>query len=128
MTNQYRCELFVRLIDPTLDDEEREQETSKLLSQLKQMDEVISAGRVRDPNPPPGTKSLGAFVVGLLMTEIHVSDALKVLDFISYWRRGKPIEIEAKVEDRSIKVSAYSKEELEAAITTVKSFFDEDEG
>lgn len=121
MRNRY-FELAINFKDPDLDAEERDKEVEKLLVQLKEMDEVDSASRVYDPNPSEGTKSVGGFLVGLLTAEVSIDNCQKLLGFLGDRLSGKPIEMEVDANGKKLKVTAYSKEELEAAIKAAKDF------
>lgn len=121
MLNQY-FRLAISFKDPELDEEERDKEVERLLAQLKDMDEVDSAGRVYDLNPPEGTKSIGGFLVGLLTAEASVDNGKKLMGFLGDRLSGKPIEMEVEANGKKLKVTAYSKGELEAAIKAAQDF------
>ena len=104
------------------DPEEQDQQVQRLMAELKDMDEVESVGRVRDPNPPEGNKSLGGFLVGLLSAEVNAVNAIKLLGFLGDRLGGKPIELEVEANGKKLKVSAHSREELEAAIKAAQDF------
>lgn len=88
----------------------------------KEMDEVDQVNRVVDPNPPEGNKSVGGFLVGLLTAEVSVANAKKLLGFLGDRLSGKPIELEVEGNGKKLKVSAHSREELEAAIKAAQDF------
>ncbi len=56
MADTSNLKLIIAFTDPNLDDEEKEDEVQKLLAQLKELDEVEEVDRVRNPNPPEGSK------------------------------------------------------------------------
>jgi hypothetical protein len=109
--------------DPALDDEERDEEVQKLLPQLQDLDEV-EASRVVDPHPPEGNKSIGALLIGVLTAEVNVANCKKVLGFLGDRLGGKPIELEVEANGRKLKVTAHSREELEAAMKAAQEFVD----
>jgi hypothetical protein len=104
-----------------LDDEERDEEAQNLLHQLQDLDEV-EANRMIDPNPPEGNKSIGALLVGILTAEVNVDNCKKVLGFLGDRLGGKPIELEVEANGRKLKVTAHSREELEAAMKAAQDF------
>jgi hypothetical protein len=108
--------------NPELDLEERDGEVQRLMSDLQQVDEVESVNRVEDPNPPEGNKAIGAMLVGLLMTEVNVANAQKLLGYLGDRLGGKPIELEVEANGKKLKVSAHSREELEEAIAAAQKF------
>jgi hypothetical protein len=111
----------VHFNDPELDDEDREAQAQNLFNQLQDMDEVES-GRVTDPNPPEGNKSIGALLVGILTAEVNAENCKKVLGFLGDRLGGKPIELEVEANGRKLKVKAHSREELTAAIQAAQAF------
>ena len=111
----------INFSDPILDDEERDEEVENLLYQLHDLDEV-EANRIVDPHPPAGNKSLGALLVGVLTAEVNVANCKKVLGFLGDRLGGKPIELEVEANGRKLKVTAHSREELEAAIKAAQDF------
>lgn len=120
--SQPSLKLTIAFNDPTLDAEELDEQAQRLLSELKEMDEVDHANRVVDPNPPDGNKSVGGFLVGLLTAEVSVANAKKLLGFLGDRLSGKPIELEVEGNGKKLKVSAHSREELEAAIKAAQDF------
>lgn len=114
--------LTVNFNDPDLSPEERDEQVQRLLKELKDMDEVETANRVLDPNPPEGNKALGGFIVGLLAAEVNVANAKSALGFLKDRLSGKPIELEVEANGRKLKVSAHSREELEAAVKAAQDF------
>ena len=107
--------------DPELDAEEREEAATRLLSQMKDLDE-ITAQRVMDPNPPEGNKALGGFLVGVLTAEVSASNAKQAFSFLKDRLSGKTIELEVEGNGKRLKVSASSRAELEAAIQQAQAF------
>jgi hypothetical protein len=93
-----------------------------LMAELRQMDEIESVDRVQDPNPPEGNKAIGGLLVGLLMAEINVANAQKLMGYLGDRLGGKPIELEVEANGKKLKVSAHSREELEAAIAAAQKF------
>jgi hypothetical protein len=108
--------------DPVLEPEERDEEVQRLLADLKQMDEVEAVNKVEDPNPPEGNKAIGAMLVGLLMAEVNVANAQKLMGYLGDRLGGKPIELEVEANGKKLKVSAHSREELDAAIAAALKF------
>jgi hypothetical protein len=114
--------LTINFNDPDLEPEEREQQVQRLMTELKQMDEVETVDRVLDPNPPEGNKALGGFLMGLLATEVNVANAQKLMGFLGDRLSGKPIELTVEANGKKLIVKAHSREELETAIKAAKDF------
>jgi hypothetical protein len=107
--------------DPDLDAEEKDEQVQRLMTELKQIDEVEVA-RVLDPKPPEGNKALGGFLVGLLMAEVNVGNAKKLMGFLGDRLGGKPIELSVEANGKKLSVKAHSREELEIAIKAAQDF------
>jgi hypothetical protein len=108
--------------DPDLDSEQLDEQAQRLVSELKQIDEVDEVNRVIDPNPPEGNKSMGGFVVGLLTAEVSAANAKKLLGFLGDRLGGKPIEFTVEGNGKKLSVKANSREELEFAIKSAQDF------
>jgi hypothetical protein len=122
MSIDSNVKLTINFNDPDLDAEEREDQAQQLMAELKQMDEIESVDRVQDPNPPEGNKAIGGLLVGLLMAEVNVKNAQKLMGYLGDRLGGKPIELEVEANGKKLKVSAHSREELEAAIAAAQKF------
>lgn len=114
--------LALHFNDPDLDLEEREKEVYKLQSQLKSLDEVEFVSRVLDSNPPENNKTLGGFLVDLLMIEVSLDNFKKLMGFLGDRLSGKTIELEIEANGKKLKVKVNSREELTAAIQAAQSF------
>ncbi|MBD2252579.1 hypothetical protein [Nostoc parmelioides] len=122
MTANSNIKFTITFNDPDLDAEEKDEQAQRLIAELKQIDEVDTVGRVLDPNPPAGNKTLGGFLVGLLMAEVNVANAKKLMGFLGDRLGGKPIELEVEANGKKLSVKAHSREELEAAIKAAQDF------
>jgi hypothetical protein len=110
--------------DPDLDSQEREEQAQRLMAELNQMDEVDTVDRVLDPNPPEGNKAIGGMLVGLLMAEVNIANARKLMGFLGDRLGGKPIELSVEANGKKLTVKAHSREELEAAIKAAQDFIE----
>ena len=122
MTTDSNIKLTINFNNPDLDPEERDEQVRRLMNELKQMDEVETVDRVLDPNPPEGNKAVGAMLVGLLTAQVNLANAQKLMGFLGDRLGGKPIELELEANGKKLKVSAHSREELEAAIAAAQKF------
>lgn len=114
--------LTINFNDPEADPEERDFEVQRLLSFMREIDEVESIDRVPDPNPPKGSKALGGFLVGMLTAQVNAANLKTLFTFLSDRLIGKPIELEIEANGKKLKVTASSREELEAAIRVAQDF------
>ena len=122
MITDSNIKLTINFNNPDLDPEERDEQVRRLMNELKQMDEVETVDRVLDPNPPEGNKAVGAMLVGLLTMQVNLANAQKLMGFLGDRLGGKPIELELEANGKKLKVSAHSREELEAAIAAAQKF------
>ncbi|BAT53560.1 hypothetical protein NOS3756_25210 [Nostoc sp. NIES-3756] len=122
MTANSNIKFTITFNDPDLDAEEKDEQAQRLIAELKQIDEVDTVGRVLDPNPPEGNKALGGFLAGLLMAEVNVANAKKLMGFLGDRLGGKPIELAVEANGKKLTVKAHSREELEAAIKAAQDF------
>jgi len=79
MASENNIALTITFIDSELTSEELNDEAVRLLEELSDRNDIESADRVRDPNPPDGNKSIGGFLTGLLKTDVSPANAIKVL-------------------------------------------------
>jgi hypothetical protein len=121
MTTSSNIKLTITFNDPDLDSEERDEQAQRLMTELKQMDEV-EVDRVLDPTPPEGNKAIGGMLVGLLTTQVSAANAQKLMGFLGDRLGGKPIELSVEANGKKLTVKAHSREELEAAIKAAQDF------
>jgi hypothetical protein len=116
--------LTIAFIDPDLTDEERDDEVVQLLDELSDRSNIESVDRVRDPNPPDGNKSIGGFLVGVLVAEVSVANAKKVLGFLGDRLGNKPISLKVEKNGKKLEVTANSREEFEYVMQKANEFFE----
>jgi hypothetical protein len=115
--------LDLRNYQPDWAPEELEALTQRLFQQMAGLDEVEQVHRVTEPSPPPGSKPLNtAFIIGLLTAEVNAKNIKALLNFV--WERlsGKPIELKVEAEGKKLEVTAYSQQELMAAVEAAQNF------
>lgn len=118
--------LTITFTDPELTDEERDEEAVELLKELEDNfdADIEAAYQVLDPKPPEGNKSVGAFLAGVLTTEISASGCRKVLHGFKHSLRKKNFSFEAEVNGAKMKVSVASQEEAQFALEKIEAFID----
>jgi hypothetical protein len=122
MSTNSSIKFTIAFNDPDLDSEELEEQAQNLLAQMRDLDDIEAVDRVLDPNPPAGNKAVGGILVGLLTAQVNKENAQKVMGFLGDRLGGKPIELEVEANGKKLKVSAHSREELEAAIEAAQKF------
>lgn len=123
--NSNSIQLTIHFIDSKLNEDEREEMAQRLLTQLRDMNEVESANRILNPNPPKNSKIIGGVLIGLLNANVSWSNFAKVMQFLSDRLCDKDIELEVTANGRKLKVTASSREELEIAIKAAQDFVQE---
>ena len=122
MSENSSIKLTIAFNDPDLDTDDLEEQAQNLFAQMRDLDEIETVDRVLDPNPPEGNKSVGAVLVGLLTVKVNKENVQKVMGFLGDRLGNKPIELEVEANGKKLKVSAHSREELEAAIEAAQKF------
>lgn len=98
----------------------QEKLTQTVWEQIKKMPGV-KVDRVVDPNPPEGSKAIGAFLWGLLQAEVSTKSVKTVFGFLGDRLGDKPIKGKAKFSDgREFEFEASSRAELLAAEETIQ--------
>jgi hypothetical protein len=122
MTASPNLKLTIEFTDPELDPEQRDEQAQFLLNELRDIDEIDKVDRVPDPNPPEANKSIGGFLVGLLMAEVKVDNAKKLFGYLKDRLGGKTIEFTVEANGKKLSVKASSREELDYAIKAATDF------
>lgn len=105
-----------------LDPEECDQEALRLISELRNLNEIEKVDLVTELNPLELSKSIGSFVIGLLTAEVSPKNVDSIFRFLSNRLSGKPIELEVEKDGKKLKVIANNREELKAAIKAAQDF------
>lgn len=116
--------LTITFTDPELTAEERDEEAVMLLEELSDRSDLESVDRVRDPNPPEGSMSLGGFLEGALKAIVNPENYKNVLSSLVSYLNKKQIALEVEGNNKKLKVSANNLEELEAAIKKATEFIE----
>lgn len=105
-----------------LDPEKCDQESLRLISELRDLNEIEKVGLATELNVPELSKSIGGFVIGLLTAEVSPKNVNLIFRFLSNRLSGKPIELEVEADGKKLKVTANDREELKAAIKAAQDF------
>jgi hypothetical protein len=122
MTSTPNIKLTIEFNDPELEPERRDEQAQFLINELRDIDEIDTVDRVPDPHPPDGNKSIGGFLVGLLMAEVKVDNAKKLFGYLRDRLGGKSIEFTVEANGKKLSVKASSREELDYAIKAATDF------
>jgi hypothetical protein len=117
MTASPNLTLTIEFNDPELDPEERNQEAQLLMRVLDGMDEIETVDRVIDPTPAPeGTRSGVTYLVGLLMAQMKIENAIKLFEFLRDRLGGKPMKLVFECEGEKISIEANSQKDFDHVI------------
>ena len=117
--NEMTIQFTIGFKDPDLEDEQRLKLSRKLLSELRELDEVTKAERAEDLKPEAGSKPGLAMLLGVLTAEVNIKNIKEFLEFLGNRLQDKPIEIVVKLGDKEVAINAKSKQEFALAEQTV---------
>jgi len=109
MTGEPIIKFTFAVDDPELDDEKRQQLASKLLREIRKLDEVEKADRTEDLNPEAKSKPGFATLIGVLSAEVSMKNVKGFLGFLGDRLADKPIKINIKVGDKEVNIEAKSR-------------------
>jgi hypothetical protein len=112
MTEELKIKFTFSLEDPELDDERRRKIASKLLSEIRDLDEVEKADRAEDLNSEMGGKPGLATLIGVLTAEVSIKNVKGFLSFLADRLGDKPMKISLKLGDKEVNIEAKSRQEL----------------
>jgi len=112
MTDDYTIQFTFAIDDPELDDDRRLKIASKLLRELRDLDEVEKVDRAEDFNPEAGSKPGFATLIGVLTAQVSIKNIKTFLAFLGDRLGDKPIELTVKVGDKEVSIKAKSRQEL----------------
>ena len=112
MTDSRTIQFTFAVDDPELDDERRLKIASKLLRELRDLDEVEKVDRAEDFNPEVGSKPGFATLIGVLTAQVSMKNIKTFLSFLGDRLKDQSLEITVKVGDKEVTIKAKSRQEL----------------
>ncbi|WP_138501100.1 hypothetical protein [Nostoc sp. PA-18-2419] len=82
MANRSDIKLTITFIGQDLDAEEKDEEAKKLLTQMKELDEVEEVNRVAEIEISEGSKSITGYVVGQVIAFVKSESIKQVWSFL----------------------------------------------
>ena len=110
--NKQNIQFTFGLNEPDLEDEERLKFSTKLLKELRNLDEVEKADRTEDLAPEAGSKPGFATLLGTLTAEISFKNIKGFLGFLGDRLQDKPIKGSIKVGSNEVEFEVKSRQEL----------------
>ncbi|MBW4580509.1 MAG: hypothetical protein KME42_13170 [Tildeniella nuda ZEHNDER 1965/U140] len=121
MTTARNVKLTLAVVDPELDEEEKDLEARRLLRNLREMKDEVERVELATREPTAGTKPVLETLVGILTAEVSAKNIKAVFERLSeYWKR--PIEMEVEANGRKLKLKVSSQKDLEKAIEAAQKF------
>ena len=125
MSDDSNLQFTIKFVDPELDLEERDAQAMQLLSELREVEEVEEIRQAIDPNPPEGNKSSGGAIAGVVTGVSAAGSIDPIFNFIGERSANKNIEMELTFNDRTLRIAATSKEEMQALVPLLQQFITE---
>ncbi len=123
MASTSNIQVTISLSDPSLNDEELDEEVENLLPQISEVDGVAQAAKVPIEEAPKGSKALGGFLLGILTAEVNPANIKALFGFLSDRLGGQPIEMSLKAPDgRELSIKASSQAEFDFAYQKAQEF------
>jgi hypothetical protein len=117
--------LTIEFNDHELEPSKRDEQAKFLIDELKDIDKIEIVDRVLDLTAPTvGTKEIGKFLTGLLMTEVKIDNAKKLFGYLRDRLSGKSIELTVEANGKKLMVKASSCEEFDYAIAKANDLID----
>lgn len=121
MTTAGNVKLTLAVVDPELDEEEKDVEARRLLRKLREMEDEVESVELASKEPTAGAKPVLETLVGILTAEVSAKNIKAVFERLSeYWKR--PIEMEVEANGRKLKLKVSSQKDLEKAIEAAQKF------
>jgi hypothetical protein len=111
MTEQPSIKITFGLSNPNIEDDERLQFSKRVLSELRNLDEVKRADRTEKESSESGEKGFTT-LVGFLTAEVTLSNLKKFTGWMGDRFSDQPMRVKVKVGDQEVELEARSKTEL----------------
>jgi len=122
MTSKSNIKLTITLQESGQETEKLDRLTRNLWREIKELDEVEDVRLGEFTQTPPGAKSLGGSILGVLQAEVSFKNFQKLVGFLRDRLSGKAIELEVEANGKKLKVKASSEGELITAIEQAQKF------
>ena len=113
------------IVDPELQDEEREAVATSLFRQIQRAGGELGEVRRVPTVAEPGSKSLGGSVIGALVALLSAANLRPFLDFLVERLRSHAFELELEVDGRKFKLKSSAPEQLQVALRAAEQFIGE---
>ncbi|MDJ0795763.1 MAG: hypothetical protein QNJ51_02815 [Calothrix sp. MO_167.B12] len=122
MLDKTNIKVTIAVQDGDLEAEELERITLNLLQEIKDIDGVENVRQPELTEIPPGAKSLGGSILGMLQAEVSFDNFKKLAEFFRERLSGKAIELEVEANGKKLKVKATNEQELVTAVEQAQKF------
>lgn len=125
MTELSNVTVTISFQDPELDEIGLQEDTESLCQQIAEVDGVERSDLISVETPPPGSRALGGFLIGMLTAEVNPASIKALFGFLSERLSGKEIEMTLEAPDgRKLSIKASSQAEFEFAMRQAKEFLE----
>jgi hypothetical protein len=115
-------QIILVLSDDSLVDEDLQHETEKLLEEIRNETEIDDASLILAETSEKGEKTAGGFFLGKIKAIVKPDNYKQLLSFLSSRLIGRVIEMEVKVNGKTLIVKANNQDELLAAVKAAQEF------
>jgi hypothetical protein len=116
----------IRFSDITLDDEQIQEATENILSQLRDTSFIENVDLRSVDSIPEGAKPFGAFLVGVLTAEIKMENLKSLLGFFQNVVVGdRAIEVEVESGSKKLRIRVANQSDFEPALKAAEDFMRE---
>lgn len=123
MLDTFNIKLTISLIDPELDEEEKDTAIQNLLREMRELDEIEEVERLVDSQIPHNSKSLTGKALAGAIAIVKSENTKKVWSFLTERLNSKQIEMSLEAPDgRKINVKARTQEEFQVVMGEAREF------
>ncbi len=118
MTSDFSLWLTVDINNayPDLSSAQIDKLTADLAREMRSLDEIDRVQRVPDPNPPEGEMSGGGNLIGVVASQLSLSNVRSVGSYLVKKFANKPIDMKVKVNDKEFDFKGVRPEDLNKVV------------
>ena len=115
-------QLTISLSDQQLEEDQLEEDTQNILSEIEKFDGVQKADLISIETAEARAKNIGGFLIGILTAEINAKNLKALVGYLSDRLSGKTVKIKAEGNGRKIDIEVGNLEDLKKALAEVDDF------
>jgi hypothetical protein len=115
--------LIITLADSSLDAEQLDEQARNLVQEMKEIEEVENVSLLESTDAPPGAKSIGESIWGVLKAEVSIKNFEKLMNFLHIRIGSQPIKMAVKTSDgKEINLEAVGQKDFEYLMQKTQDF------